>query len=87
MPCVEGAHELHDQADTSVLARGGGNIARWVHTDNIGLLSNTVTEVEELVEQVKDTHDKDWLMLHELAENPRRRPTLGMVLDTEASQT
>ena len=34
--------------------------------DNIGLHSDTVTEVEELLEQVKDTFDKDGLKLHEL---------------------
>ena len=87
MYALEGAHELHDQAGTWILARGCGTIARLVYLDNIGLLSNIVTEVEELRKQVKDLFDKVGLQLHELEVYPRKGSTVCMVLDIEVLQT
>ena len=61
MPCLEATQEL---------SRSGRH-------NNIGLFSNTVTEVEELLEHVKDTFDKDGFKLHELDVYPEGGPLLG----------
>ena len=47
--CVDGAHELHDHADTWVLARGGINVARRISVGNIGVFSIQVSEVSQPV--------------------------------------